>query len=230
MKPHLAATALSAKQVQRLAILGGMAFAISRGRGGVPEGMKVRDWRQQEQGAACGLSVGLSLSDATQGQFNEIAGRFFVILGDAEAAFAAFMQAGPENEARKQLVRRLAGDVAALAAFWAVQKGVHESEASRQAWAYCNAIARDKASGRQVSELDARELTQLGWTIRGRTSAFKGVGNPANRNKSQKRKRGESAAASESDQGAPPEQRGLDLGGAPSRRGGGAVHPDDCPF
>lgn len=193
MKAETANQPLNNNQKTRLAILARMAFAISKQRGAVDDDADFDQWRYATQGEAVGLPT-LGLREAVQGQFRELRGRFFVILGNAEAAFEDFMQGGDEKELRRQRMHRLAGNVGALAEFWRGEKGIDEPEAARQAWAYTTAIARDKARGRPLAELTAQELTQLGFTILNRLNQKRGVGSAANRNKSQRAKAQKPAA------------------------------------
>lgn len=176
---------LTSKQKSRLAILARMAFRLSIQRGAVDDTADYDAWRYEQTGQAVGVAS-QGWRESTQGQYRLIRGRFFVILGNAEAAFEDFMQGGEENELRRQRLHRLAAAVGSLAEFWRAEKSIGEDEASRQAWAYALSIARDKAGGRALSALDAAELAQLGFTIINRCNAKRGVGSAANRNKSQR--------------------------------------------
>lgn len=175
---------LSAAQKTRLVMLAREAFALCKARGAVDEDADFDAWRYAEHGEACERPP-FGLREAMNDDFRRIRGRFAVILGNAELAFADFVEGAPDAEERRRMAYRLAGHVGALVEFWAREKGVTDAEAARQAWAYTAAIARDKARGRKLADLSAKELAELGYTILNRTNAFRGVGNPAFRNKRQ---------------------------------------------
>lgn len=196
MDTYDASQPLKPKQISRLAMLRKAAFEVAKRRGAVDDDADFREWYLCEQGEAIGRDS-LSLTEAKQADFRLIRGRFFVILGNAEAAFADFMEGGAVNEDRRQKLHRLAAQVGSLAdALKRDQEALEiarlrgvpmdDAEAGRQAWAYCVAVARDKARGRRLHEMTPKELAQLGFTMLNRASAKRGVGRPENRNKSQR--------------------------------------------
>lgn len=160
------------------------AFTIAKERGAVDDEADFDAWRKEQHGEACERPP-FGLREAMNDDFRLIRGRFLVILGNAEAAFYAFIGSGSENEKRRRMAYRLAAQVGTLAKTWGAQRKLTDAEAARQAWAYCLAIARDKAKGRSFDEMTAVEVRNLGFTILNRRSAHAGVGQTGNRNKSQ---------------------------------------------
>lgn len=172
-------------QKSRLMMLAKEAYAVSLGRFAIEDGVTFDAWRAVEQGRPCGMAS-LGLREATQAQYRLIRGRWHVILGNAEAAFADFMAGGEENEARRQTMWHFAASVSTLAETWKKQRNLTDADASKQAWAYALHIASDKARGRPLSDMTPIELRNMTYTIRNRDSAHRGVGSNANRNKKQR--------------------------------------------
>lgn len=175
---------LSNAQKNGLMRLAREAFQLAKQRGAVDDDADFDTWRKAQHGAACERPP-FGLREARNDDFRLIRGHFLVILGNAEAAFYAFIGAGAENEERRRMAYRLAAQVGTLAKTWGAQRKLTDAEAARQAWAYCLKIARDKAKGRPFDEMTAAEVRYLGFTILNRRSAHAGVGQTSNRNKSQ---------------------------------------------
>jgi hypothetical protein len=175
---------LSNAQKNGLMSLAREAFLLAKQRGAVDDDADFDTWRKAQHGAACDRPP-FGLREAQNDDFRLIRGHFLVILGNAEAAFYAFIGSGPEHEERRRMAYRLAAQVGTLAKTWGAQRKLTDAEAARQAWAYCLAIARDKAKGRPFDEMTATDVRNLGFTILNRRSAHAGVGQTGNRNKSQ---------------------------------------------
>ena len=164
-------TRLTSKQIKHLAALSRAAFLRSIERGQIDADTEPDQWRREHQAEACGLPGQYSLTVATQGQYLLILGHWLALLGDGGAAFEAFLHGGEDNERRRQLMHRLAGEVARLACLWRTQRGLADDEAARQAWNYATAIGRDKAAGRPLPQLTLTELEQLTWTLAARVGS-----------------------------------------------------------
>ncbi|WP_345735701.1 hypothetical protein [Prosthecobacter algae] len=199
-------TPLSKVQITQLCALASKAFKAAQARGALDDGMTAEQYRREGQMEAAQVA---SLKEANQGHYLEIRGKWWTVIGNLERAFYDFLNAGPENEARRQMAWRLAGQVSALAdtlATNAHDKATNEAiralrpeeqlpeiprmsaeEAARQAWAYTRSIAVARFAGRSMESLDPDQLEQLGFTIINRTSAKRGVGDSWTRNKSQRR-------------------------------------------
>jgi hypothetical protein len=191
MKPH-SFSRLSARQIKHLCMLAGQAYKIARARGAVDDDTTADAYRRAGQIEAANVA---SLKDAGQHHYLPILGKWFTVIGRLDEAFYAFLNEGPENEARRQKAWLLAGHVAHLAATIGTR---HKSqtavelpaeETARQAWSYTTSIARDKYHGRRLESLDAVELEKLMYTVINRTNAKRGIGDSATRNKSQKNRR-----------------------------------------
>lgn len=184
---------LSNAQKAAISILRKQAFEAAKGRGAVDDDMSFESWYRAEMLDAAGVE---SLTDATQPLYLAIRGRFFTILGNLEQAFYDFLNAGEQNEARKNMAWRMMGQIAHLSE---ALEGRHErlriitpglaantaEQAARNAWNYAASIAKDKFKGKRIEALNADELEQLGFTLTNRANAMQGKGNPENRNKSQ---------------------------------------------
>lgn len=196
MKPRFLSP-LSSTQKALLCVRAKQAWQVARQRGAIDDDVTAEEYREQGQVEACGKR---SLRECTQADFLAIAGKWWVVLGNLDLAFNAFLNGGEQNEARRQMAWRLAGQVAALAEALehkhCAETGImlQEAETARQAWAYTTAIAKDKF-GRRVDSLDADELEQLGFTIRNRANAKRGVGDSTTRNKKQRKQRRHDTAA-----------------------------------
>lgn len=205
MKPRFF-TPLSRIQITQLCTQAGLAFKAAKARGGIEDGTKLDDFRKAGQYEAAKVT---SLTLATQEHYLAILGKWWTVIGNLEAAFYAFLNAGAENEAARQMRWRLAGQVSRLAEGIAqqhdnalmnaqIQQGVTGTltvtrmpadEAARQAWAYAKSLAKDKFAGRLIESLNADELEQLGFTVFNRASQKLGKGDKSKRNKSQRRGR-----------------------------------------
>lgn len=180
---------LSGPQKAALSILASQAYKVSRARFATDDETSLDDFRRAGQLTACRIE---SLRDVTQTHYLLIRGHWHTIIGNAELAFDDFLAADPEQEARKQLWYRLAGQVARLAEGIAAQHlrehvQVTPEQAAAESWAYAASICADKFARRRFRDLDARELTTLGFTIYNRASAMLGKGDAENRNKRQRR-------------------------------------------
>lgn len=187
MKPK-ANQPLSNAQKGKLSIMAYQAFHAARARGAVDDTVQLVDYRHAGQLEACKIE---SLRDVTQEHFKLIRGYWHTILGNVELAFDDFVQAGPDEEARRQVWYRLGNQVARLAEGMAAKHArqgvqVTPEQAAAESWKYAAAICADKYAGRRFRQLDAKELSQLGFTIFNRGSAMLDVGDPENRNKSQR--------------------------------------------
>ncbi|MES2598649.1 MAG: hypothetical protein V4662_25160 [Verrucomicrobiota bacterium] len=205
MKPRYL-TPLSRIQITQLCAQAGLAYKAAKARGGIEDGMKLDDFRKAGQFEAAKVT---SLKLATQEHYLAILGKWWTVMGNLEEAFYAFLNAGAENEAARQMRWRLAGQVSRLAEGIAqkhddalmnaqIQQGVRGTltitrmpadEAARQAWAYAKSLAKDKFAGRFIESLNADELEQLGFTVFNRASQKLGKGDKSRRNKSQRRGR-----------------------------------------
>ena len=209
---------LSGVQIRLLCTLAGQAQTAAKLREDPAAEVDRETWRKNGQDEATGVQ-GLSLAkNANQGHFLPIRGYWFTILGNLQQAFYDFLNAGPENEARKQMAWRMMGQMAHLSE---ALEGRHErlrqitpglaphtpAEAAENAWNYARSIAKDKFQGRRIESLDADELEQLGFTITGRANAMQGKGDPENRNKSQ-RLRSKALRAAVSEASEEPFERG----------------------
>jgi hypothetical protein len=217
MKPQFTMTPLSKLQKAGLMMMARQAYQAAVTRRAVdPQETDFDTWRRLQQVEA---GAPESIRQANQGHYLAIRGAFWVVLGNLEQGFHDFLASGPQNEARRQMAWRLAGQVSALADGIA---GKHDSallneavragsgglepikiermspaEAARQAWSYAQSIARDKFRGRGLDSLQAADLEQLGFTVVNRTTAMRGKGDSSRRNKSQRRRRHDSAEAPE---------------------------------
>jgi hypothetical protein len=185
---------LSSNQKKAIMCLTNDAFGISIYRGAIDNDANFDRWRKEQYGTACGRPA-FGLREAQNDDFRLICGRLLVILGNAEAAFEAFIGSGPENEARRRMAHRLAAKVGILAKLWGAQRKIPDAEAAKQAWAYTLAIARDKAKGQALDTLPAKTVEQIGFTIINRISAHRGVGSTENRNKSQRTRKPKASRA-----------------------------------
>lgn len=182
---------LSAKQIKQLCTMAQKAFKAARSRHALDDDMTAEDFRHAGQMEAAQVE---SLRTANQGQYLEIRGKWWTVIGNLEQAFHDFLLAGPQEAARKQMAWRLAGQLS----LWADAKQqkhlqqtaieLPDDETARQAWAYASSIARDTYK-RGIENLTWEELEQLGFTLVNRTSALRGVGRAENRNKSQRQTR-----------------------------------------
>lgn len=193
MKKQWHLTSLSNSQKARLSILAREAWDVAKQRGAVDDSMTYDEWRHEQQQEACGLA---SLKEATQAHYLALRGKWFVILGNLEQAFYDMLNAGEENEARRNMAWRLTGQLALLA------DGInarHEdlrlqntdmpalttAEAAQQAWAYASSIAKISHKAR-IEALNARGLELLGYTLTNRANDMLGKGSAENRNKRQR--------------------------------------------
>lgn len=188
---------LSGVQIRLLCTLAGQAQTAAKLREDPAAEVDRETWRKNGQDEATGL-VGLSLAkNANQEHFLPIRGHWFTIIGNLQAAFYDFLNAGPQNEARRQMACRLMGQIAHLSEaleqrherLMRITPGLAAhtpAEAAQNAWKYARAIAKDKFQGRRIEALEADDLEQLGYTVTGRANAMQGKGNPENRNKSQR--------------------------------------------
>ncbi len=188
---------LSGVQIRLLCTLAGQAQTAAKMRGNPDAETDRETWRKNGQDEATGVH-GLSLAkNANQGHFLPIRGYWFTIIGNLQVAFYDFLNAGPQNEARKQMAWRLMGQIAHLSEalearherLRAITPGLAAhtpAEAAQNAWNYARAIAKDKFQGRRIESLDADALEDLGFTITNRANAIQGKGDPENRNKSQR--------------------------------------------
>lgn len=184
-------TPLSSEQIKSLCALANHAYKAARSRGAIDDDLKADDYRKQGQLEATGVD---SLKKANQSHFLEIRGKWWTVIGNLEQAFYDFLNAGPQNEARRQMAWRLAGQVSFLAEAMKFRderdKGItlSDPDAARQAWAYTNALARSKSGSDRLETLTAEQLEQLGFTLNNRANAMRGVGSSQSRNKSQRKK------------------------------------------
>lgn len=194
MKKQWHFTRLSAVQIKSLCTLAGKAQKAAKLRGDDRADVPAEEWRKAGQDEATG-ERGLSLrDDATQVHYLPIRGHWFVIIGNLEAAFYSFLNAGPQNEAARQMKWRLAGEVSRLAEGIQTEKAgrelpvlIDDATAASEAWNYTRALAVDKFGGLSINGLDAGQLEQLCHTVFNRASAKLGVGDPSRRNKKQQR-------------------------------------------
>ena len=181
-------TKLSGVQIKQLCTLAGQAFKAAKSReGAVDDDVTADAFRKAGQLEAVGKE---SLKECHQGDYLEIVGKWFTVIGDLEAAFYAFMNAGPQNEFKRQMAWRLMGQIYGLAQAMERRENMRpEVPISSQAWLYAQSISKDRFKGRQITSLDGFELEQLGFTIVNRTNAMRGVGSAGGRNKKQGAKR-----------------------------------------
>lgn len=182
-------TRLSQRQIGQLCALANQAYKLDLQRGGVDDTTTAEQYRHAGQMEAANVA---SLKEAGQHTYLPILGKWFVTLGRLDEAFYAFLNAGPENEARRQAAWLLAGHVSHLAAAIGHKHTEETSivlateETARQAWAYTRSLAADKFGGRRIDSLDAAEIRQLMYTVINRTNAKRGVGDSFTRNKRQR--------------------------------------------
>lgn len=193
MKPGSAfwLSRLSGPQIKMLCILAKQAHPIAKARFDPRAECDVETWRKRGQEEATGIADFSLSKHANQGHFLIVRGYWFTIIGDLENAFYDFLNAGAANEARKQMAWRLMGHMAALADGIAAEKArVNITEetpsTAAQAWAYTQALSKDKFQGRRIDALQAYELEQLCHTVLNRANAKLGKGRPEDRNKKQR--------------------------------------------
>ncbi len=186
-------TRLSGTQISQLCTLASRAHKIAKGRQHPDAELNAEDWRKHGQDEATAIH-GLSLRKATQEHYLPIRGYWWVIIGNVQQAFYDFLNAGPQNEAMRQVKWRLAGEVSRLADGIIASKlrlpipvQIDNAQAAKEAWNYTTAVCRDKNAGLPPSSLfSPEELWQLCDTIYNRASAMLKVGKKENRNKSQR--------------------------------------------
>jgi hypothetical protein len=184
-------TRLSPVQVKALCSLANKAYKVAKSRHAIDDETTADDYRKAGQKEAAGIE---SLKDAHQGHYLAIKGKWFVVLGQLEEAFDLFLRAGDQAQHHAQMKWRLIGQIAHLAdAIKAAhleqtQIALSDAEVARQAWAYTNAMARDKSAAKtaRLQDLTTRELEQLGFTVTNRANAKLGVGHSSTRNKNQR--------------------------------------------
>jgi hypothetical protein len=180
-------TPLTRDQISRLCAMAGQAYKAAKARGQLDDDLTLEQFRREGQMEVCGKS---SLKDCRQPDFLQIRGKWHVVLGNLEQAFYDFLNAEPENEARKQMCWRLAGQLNPLfehflATNQVAGQPITPAEAGRRAWTYLEACSK----GKQLQHMTAQEIEHLGYTLTNRTNAMRGVGSPKTRNKSQRRKK-----------------------------------------
>lgn len=185
-------TRLSRLQITGLCVMASQAHKIAKTRGDPRAEVDADTWRKNGQDEATGTHE-LSLRAATQVHYLPLRGYWHVILGNVQAAFYDFLNAGEQNERTRQLKWRLAGEVSRLADGIQAEKAriqivIDDAQAAKEAWAYTRAMCLDKNQGRRLDALDPEALKQLCDTVFNRASAKLKVGRPENRNKSQRRK------------------------------------------
>lgn len=183
-------TPLSALQIRALVAMAGKAYKLALQRGAIDDTTSAEEYRRAGQMEAAGIS---SLKEANQGHYLALRGHWWTIIGNLEQAFADWLAAGPQDQARRQMAHRLTGQISHLAdAIAAKHHREHgteldAAEAARQAWAYTQSLSNVKYGGGRFTDLDAFRLEQLGFTITNRANAMRGVGDSRRRNKSQRR-------------------------------------------
>lgn len=176
-------TRLSRLQERELCMLAGQAYKAAKARpGAVDDHVTADAFRRAGQLEAVKKE---SLKDCNQGDYLELRGKWFTVIGNLEAAFYAFMQAGAKNELRRQMAWRLMGQLYKLAQAMEEQNQRPDVPVPTQAWQYAQSIAKDKFKGRSITSLDGPELEQLGFTVINRANAMLGKGSAKTRNKSQ---------------------------------------------
>lgn len=176
-------TRLSGQQIKELCTLAGQAYKAAKARpGAVDDDVTADAFRKAGQMEAVKKE---SLKDCNQGDYLELRGKWFTVIGNLEAAFYAFMNAGAQNELRRQMAWRLMGQLYKLAQAMEGHNQRPDVPVPTQAWQYAQAIAKDKFKGRSITSLDGPELEQLGFTVINRANAMRKVGSAKTRNKSQ---------------------------------------------
>lgn len=173
-------------QKAALAILAKQAYEVAKSRYAVEDGTTPDEYRRGGQLVACGVE---SMTAMTQAHYLYVRGHWHTVIGNAELAFDDFMRAGEDNEARRQMWHRLAGQVARLAEGIQASKAPEKltpEQAAAESWRYAASICADKYAGRKYAQLTPKELAQLGFTIFNRASAMLQVGSSHTRNKSQR--------------------------------------------
>lgn len=186
-------TPLSGKQIKHLCMLANEAFKAAKARpGAVDDHVTAEMFRKEGQLEAVGKA---SLKDCHQGDYLELVGKWFTVIGNLEAAFYAFMDAGAAAEHRRQMAWRLMGQVYALSCAMAERENTRPGvPMPQQAWEYTRSICRDKFKGLAITSLDGFQLEQLGFTVVSRANAMRGVGSTRTRNTSQAKRRGVKAS------------------------------------
>ncbi len=219
MKPARYLTPLSKVQITQLCALATKAFKAAQARGALDDDMTAAQFRKDGQWEAAKVA---SLKEANQGHYLEIRGKWWTVIGNLEQAFYDFLNGGPENEARRQMAWRLAGQVAGMAEAIGIQQQdralmaamaemqpgqviipptprIPEPELAAQAWAYTAHLAREKFKTTRLEDLDADQLEQLGFTLVNRANAKRGKGDSTSRNKGQRGRSKPSQETFESD-------------------------------
>ena len=168
---------------------------------GLTDGLDAITWRRREQKAACGKS---SLRDCLRDDWRPIAGHFCNLLGWSRRAFLIWMstgqvtdhgEPGDTHENREEIgvtITRMLTEhgrvVDQPATLEEAQRSAHARELGGALnYYYIERICRDKFRGRDMEDLNARELAQMRDTIKNRIATREGTGDKANRNKSQRK-------------------------------------------
>jgi hypothetical protein len=174
---------LTANQIKTLCALASLAFRRVRETGGADDDDTAETFRRREQLAAVKIE---SLKEMHQGHYRTLKAHWLVLLGLLGSAYDLLVKTGEGQEQRELMQHQVAEAVGNLALSW-VAKGQKLDSAIEGAWTYAVKTAKGKFEGRSLRDLDGYDLSQLRNTIINRTSAHRGRGDPANRNKSQRR-------------------------------------------
>lgn len=182
-------TRLSPVQIRQLCTLAGQAFKVAKQRQDPRTEEGADAFRKAGQKEAAQID---SLTQAHQGHYLALKGYWFTVIGNLEAAFYAFLNAGDDSEHRRQMAWRLMVQVEPLALGIRNEKAriqidIDEAQAAKEAWLYTQHLAKDKFAGRRIESLSAQELEQLGFTVTNRANAKLKLGKTENRNKKQTR-------------------------------------------
>jgi hypothetical protein len=186
-------TRLSRLQITGLCVMASQAHKIAKQRGDPRADVDAETWRKNGQDEATETHE-LSLREATQVHFLPLRGYWHVIIGNVQAAFYDFLNAGQQNEAMRQMKWRLVGEISRLADGIKAEKArlpipilIDDPQAAKEAWAYTRAMCLDKFHGRRMEALvTPEEIEELCFTVFNRASAKLKVGSRENRNKSQR--------------------------------------------
>jgi hypothetical protein len=174
---------LNPNQIKTLCALASLCFRRIRESGGADDDDTPETFRRREQLAAVKIE---SLKEMHQGHYRTLKAHWLVLLGLLGSAYDLLVKTGEGQEQRELMQHQVAEAVGNLALSWVVAKGQKLDSAIDGAWTYAVKTANGKFEGRSLRDLDGYELSQLRDTLINRTSAHRGRGNPANRNKSQR--------------------------------------------
>lgn len=177
---------LSKTQKATLSRIAEAAFQVQKKHGLIDSGIDVEAWRRAEAIA----HVGFRISQANQSHYKPLRGHFLALAGKTDVDTFNDLTAQPDAPDRASIAQALRDE---LARFALLPDDDGKPTGDHRAEAYLFSIAqhRGNLTPRTVATIintwHPKKIETLVITLRNRISAKTGVGNPRNRNKSQRR-------------------------------------------